>query len=275
MNTLQERFISWRPNPGVETQHAVAFFREVLHFASLGIPRPTARVAEPLRLRQITLASSQGFFRLFKVMDIRIGAVPSEGVSRGVNQRVGTPQEPTVGSIGPSETRLYLTGFSLRYECSPLAKHPLNIIGMHHSIPARSDCLFERHSRVVHPATIHKIDYAVRTLGPELGWHGIDNQTSPILSPLAFGYVDDRTDVFHEIAGWAENRMAYRVDVPDFTARMNDSVIQIELRVLTPCCLDRLPDFVLIVRMDALKKLLVSRLCALRIKTQHAVTLIG
>src|ERR1700704_6484532 len=101
-------------------------------------------------------------------MDIRIAAVPSENVSRAVNQRTATAEKPTIRSVGPSEARFYLAGLSFQYECSPLAEHTLNIIGMHHSIPARSNCLFERHSRIIDPAAIHKIDDALRCFGPEL-----------------------------------------------------------------------------------------------------------
>src|SRR5271155_60384 len=113
-------------------------------------------------------------------MDIRIAAVPSQYVSRAIYQRTATAEEPTVGPVGPSETRLYLAGLSVCDECSPRAQHSLNIIRMHHSIPARSNCLFERHSRVIDPAAIHKVDNAHRSLGPELSRHGVDNQPSTV-----------------------------------------------------------------------------------------------
>ena len=83
---------------------------------------------------------------------------------------------------------------------------------------------------------------------------------SLFLRSLALGYVHHGTDEFNEIAGWACDGMAYHVDVSDPAAGMNDSVIQLELRILTPCCLDRLADFRLIIRMDALKESFVSRL---------------
>jgi len=67
--------------------------------------------------------------------------------------------------------------------------------------------------------------------------------------------------------------MAYHVDVSDPAAGMNDSVIQFEVRVLTPCFLDRFAEFGLIIRMDALKERFVSRLPAVRIKTRHPVAL--
>src|SRR5271169_826027 len=122
-------------------------------------------------------------------MDIRIAAVPSEDVSRAVNQRTATAEEPTIRPIGPSEARLDLAGLTLCDERSPLTQHSLNIIGMHHSIPARSNCLFERHSRVIYPAAIHKIDNALGALGPELSRHGVDNQPSTVFRLLRGRYV--------------------------------------------------------------------------------------
>src|ERR1700722_19419171 len=99
---------------------------------------------------------------------------------------------------------------------------------MDYSIPARSNCFFQRHSRVIDPASIHKIDDAVGTLGPELSGHGVDNQPGPVFRALALGYVDDRTDVFNEIARWTENRMAYGLNVPDFAFGMNHPKIELE-----------------------------------------------
>src|ERR1700756_1363992 len=47
--------------------------------------------------------------------------------------------------------------------------------------------------------------------------------------PPALGDVYHRTDELNEIAGWTENGMAYRVDVADLAAGMDDSVIELEL----------------------------------------------
>ena len=113
---------------------------------------------------------------------------------------------------------------------------------MYHAIPARSNRLFEGHSRVINPAAIHEIDDAFRTLGPELSRHGVDNQASPIFRALALSYVHHGADEFNEIARWAEDRMASDVDISDFAAGMNDSVIQLEIRFFTLGCLIRFPE---------------------------------
>src|SRR5713101_4102827 len=92
---------------------------------------------------------------------------------------------------------------------------------------------------------------------------------------LALGNVNDGTHKFNQIAGWAENGMAHHVDVSDRAAGMNDSVIQLELRLLAPRCLGCFPNFGLIIRMDALKECFESRLSTVRVKTQHAVAFLG
>src|SRR4029077_11928880 len=65
MDALKERFVSRLSTMGIKTQHAVAFFRQVPDSAHGRYRRPTARVAEPLRFRQITLTSPQRFFGRF------------------------------------------------------------------------------------------------------------------------------------------------------------------------------------------------------------------
>src|SRR5689334_11794925 len=99
--------------------------------------------------------------------------------------------------------------------------------------------------------------------------------TERLLSPLAFGHVHHGTYEFNEIAGWAQNGMAYHVDVSEFAARRNESVIQLELRFVTARFLDRFAEFGLIIGMDALKERFVSRLTTVRIKTQYAVAFFG
>src|SRR5229473_2625128 len=69
--------------------------------------------------------------------------------------------------------------------------------------------------------------------------------------------------------------MTHHVDVSNLAAGMNDSVIQLELGLLAPCCLGRFPNFGLIIRLDALKECFESRFSTLRVKTQHAVAFLG
>src|SRR6202022_3545241 len=56
--------------------------------------------------------------------------------------------------------------------------------------------------------------------------------------PLALGDVDHGTHELNEIAGWAENRVTYYVDISDLAAGMNDSVVQLEVRPFALCSLE-------------------------------------
>src|SRR6266446_8904399 len=95
------------------------------------------------------------------------------------------------------------------------------------------------------------------------------------LRPLALGDVNDGTHKFNQVAGRAENGMGHRVDISNLAAGMNDSVIQLDLRLLAPRCLGCSPNFGLIIRMDALKECFESRFSTMRVKTQHAVAFLG
>src|SRR6266853_129231 len=95
------------------------------------------------------------------------------------------------------------------------------------------------------------------------------------LRPFAFGDVNHGAHEFNQIAGWAESRMAHHVDDSNLAAGMDDSVIQLELRLLAHRCLAGFPKFGLIIRMDALKECFESRFSTVRVKTQHAVAFLG
>jgi hypothetical protein len=69
--------------------------------------------------------------------------------------------------------------------------------------------------------------------------------------------------------------MAHHVDVSNLAAGLNDSVIQLELRLLARRCLGCFSKFGLIIRMDALKECFESRFSTVRVKTQNAVAFLG
>src|SRR5713226_1033581 len=69
--------------------------------------------------------------------------------------------------------------------------------------------------------------------------------------------------------------MAHDVDVSNLAAGMDDSVIQLELRLLAPCRVGCFPKFGLIIRMDKLKECFKSRFSTVRIKTQHPEAFLG
>src|SRR5260370_33021599 len=95
------------------------------------------------------------------------------------------------------------------------------------------------------------------------------------LRPFAVGDVNHGAHEFNQIAGWAKNRMAHHVDDSNLAGGMDDSVIQLELRLLAHRCLACFPQLGSIIRMDALKESFASRFSHMRVKTQHAVALLS
>jgi len=83
--------------------------------------------------------------------------------------------------------------------------------------------------------------------------------TQLLLGALALGDVDHRTDEFMQIAGSGEDRMAYDVNVPVSFARMNDSVIQFQIRLVADRFLEPFPARGLIVWVNFLKEFFESR----------------
>src|SRR6266436_1542959 len=79
-----------------------------------------------------------------------------------------------------------------------------------------------------------------------------------LLCSFTLSDVDHSTHEFNQIAGWAENGMAYCIDISDIALGMNDSVIQFELRLLANGSVELLPDCgPMVVRLDPLKKCFV------------------
>src|SRR5258708_15624366 len=62
MDALKERFVSQLSTPRLKTHQAVAFLGKIQDLARGRSRCPTARVAEPLRFRQICLAAPQFVF---------------------------------------------------------------------------------------------------------------------------------------------------------------------------------------------------------------------
>src|SRR5579864_5356263 len=73
MNAPQQLFPSRRACFWIEAVYAIPFLGQMQGSVSGRSPGPTARVAEPLRFRQITLAAPQRFFRLLALGDVADG----------------------------------------------------------------------------------------------------------------------------------------------------------------------------------------------------------
>jgi hypothetical protein len=85
--------------------------------------------------------------------------------------------------------------------------------------------------------------------------------------PLTLSNVHHGTHELNNVAVWAENRVAYQMDISDLAARTNDSVFQLELRLLRPYYVAYFPDLGMIISMDAFKECFESRLSSVRVKT--------
>src|SRR5258708_21321770 len=69
MNSLDEFFCSRQTIPWIKTQNAVAFFRPMPD-VGVGTPGPTARVAQPLRFRQVRFTAPEGFLCRLTLGDV-------------------------------------------------------------------------------------------------------------------------------------------------------------------------------------------------------------
>jgi hypothetical protein len=88
-----------------------------------------------------------------------------------------------------------------------------------------------------------------------------------VLGPLALGDVHHGTYELNEVAGWAENRVAYLVDISELAAGRTVAVIELELRPFVRCSLELFRDPWSIIRMNALQSGFEWQHLALRIKT--------
>src|ERR1700677_2658152 len=175
MDALKKNF-PWRhPGVRVEVQHTEALLGPVPDTVGGGHPRPTARMAQLLRLRQIDLVLAQLLFRLFPVVDIDVASVPGENASGAVKQRECALQDPAVFSIEPPEARNYIERFPLRYRCHPLAFYLLKIIGVIGGFPTPPQPFPRCHSRVFPPTFVKKIHPTVWSRRPEHSGDGIDD----------------------------------------------------------------------------------------------------
>src|SRR5579864_53942 len=96
-----------------------------------------------------------------------------------------------------------------------------------------------------------------------------------LFSTLALCHVHNGTHELDKVAGWAENGMAYDVDVPDLPAGMNDAIIYLVVSFLTASFLRYFPDFGSIIGMKPLQECVESWGPIVRIKTQHPEAFLG
>jgi hypothetical protein len=115
---------------------------------------------------ELHLLLPEFLFRLLPVVDIDVASVPTENVSGAVKQGRDAFQEPSVFSVEPPEAGLYVEGFPFRQRRSPFDLYLLEFVGMICRRPTLAQRLFQRHSRVIQPALINKVDATVWSRTP-------------------------------------------------------------------------------------------------------------
>jgi len=80
-----------------------------------------------------------------------------------------------------------------------------------------------------------------------------------LLGALAIRHIDHGTHELIEIAGSVEDGMTDNVNVPDLFFRVNDPVVQFEIRFVADGFLEPFPDRRLIVWMNSMKEFFESR----------------
>src|SRR5882762_11991304 len=101
MNSLDELFGSRQTIPRIKTQNAAAFLRPIPD-VGVGTPGPTARVAEPLRLRQVELGSLELF-------DVEVDPDPIQQRSIARPERFGATEEPAIRSLSVAHSKTLFT----------------------------------------------------------------------------------------------------------------------------------------------------------------------
>src|SRR5205823_1402660 len=82
----------------------------------------------------------------------------------------------------------------------------------------------------------------------------------------------NRAHEFHKMTGLVANRMTDRVDVLNGAARVNNSIVRFEVRVLGNRFSEQFSDSVLVLRAKAPKEFFEPRRPGLWIETKHAIS---
>src|SRR6202011_2535947 len=96
-----------------------------------------------------------------------------------------------------------------------------------------------------------------------------------LFGTFAFSDIDDGAHELDKMTGFIANRMTYSMNIPDRTARMNDSIVGFELRFVANRVFKQSPDPDLVLRTKALKKCLKSWRPSHGIKTAPSVSFPG
>src|ERR1700733_4922329 len=149
-----------RSDAGIKAENLIGLIRpEVV--AGSDVPGKATGPAELLRLGGVSLDPLQTIFGLFSILDVGVGAVPSDDYSCLVAQSFGTEQKPAVGSIGAAHARLDVTGRSGLQHFFPDVLQPGSIVGVNRRLPFRAKRPLHGEARIIEPTPVEILCKAV------------------------------------------------------------------------------------------------------------------
>src|SRR5208283_4186172 len=218
---------------------------------------------------------SQSLFSLLARFNFRSSHVPSSDATV-LHQWVVPKQEPSVNAIFSEQSRLkfkWVTDEESILACGP---HSLHVVRMSYLTDhVQRTTLFHRKTHVFPGHTVGENPFAVRFQYHNHLGNEINQLLKFLLCTLTLGYINHGTHEFNQIAGWAENRVAHDVDVPDSSLGMEDTVVHFEACPLADCLLGLLTERDLVVRINPLQKCFVWRQRFTRFETEYPAALLG
>src|SRR5208283_1479584 len=208
---------------------------------------------------------SQSLFSLLARFNFRSSHVPSSDATV-LHQWVVPKQEPSVNAIFSEQSRLKFKRVTDEEPILACGPHPLHVVRMSYLTDhVQRTTLFHRKTHVFPGHTVGENPFAVRSqyhnhLGDE-----INQLLKFLLGTLTLGYINHGTHEFNQVAGWAENRVAHDVDVPDSPLWVIETVVLFEIRLFADGFLEPFPARRLIVGMNSLKEFFESRWRPMRV----------
>src|SRR6266542_2518386 len=209
----------------------------------------------PRDVSQFDLRFAKRFFGALAIFDLHRDSVPLEDISLLITKRHRTSQKPAVFPIRRAPGCLIFERRAGSHGPSPLVQKSINVFGVNRAPNGVSSDKPECFAAV----STHEINGAVGQSGPNTDRNGFDQIPKFLLAtedcflgPFPLRHVHRRADVFDEIAGFSENRMADDVNVSHCSIGQYNTVIFDELPFLTELFLTVLSDPVAILWVDSI-----------------------
>src|SRR6266403_95731 len=179
------------------------------------------------------------------VFDIGTRDIPAHDLSLVVAHRIVASQKPTIASIMFAQPQLHVVTRAASQSTIPTSLYPLRVIRVNVNAKAPLPPLIKANAEVIEHHAIGVKTFAVGTEYrnklrrevqhlPELHF-----TSAPfLLCAFTFSNVDHSAHKFNEIAGRAQNRMTYDVNVPDGAIRMHDAVVRLKVCLIANYRLD-------------------------------------